>query len=744
MQTMSGTAPGVEPRPVQLTPRGLQVEGSDLPLMSGAVHYWRLDPARWEFILDQVAGLGYRIVETYVAWSVHEQADGSFDFGARDPRLNLEHFLRLVHARGMFALVRPGPHINSELTDFGFPSRVMARSDLAMRTAAGHVAWFPGFPRPFPIPSYASDAFYQEVEGWFDQVLPILRRQVYPEGPVVAVQVDNELSNFFRTGLYDVDYHPDAIRHYRNYVLERYGSLEGIWSAYGQNFSALDGLQPPRVYRGSSPLPWHLDWARFQAELFLMAYRRVKSLLLKHLPASIPYFTNMPLRANDYPFDLGKIEQVVDQVGLDLYYTRREIVSVAEAGRIANARTRLPSCPEFGAGCFLTWTPTTPDDNIQTALAATMFGIRSFNFYMLVDRERWYGSPVRTDGTRREPLASFYLRLNQLFEQHRLIERPRRPPVVIVRQQSLDRLMSVGYLLQPISPLILAGTRQRFSHYCRGEGVFSSLIPYEQRIEEAGLACQRLGLDYDLGEAEQDPALLSRYPVIIAPTFKSLEQDALDALLMQAHAGARVVFGPEWPELDMATGTALKPPSGHEQLPWRDGPPAMRGEGFAAWNVGQGQILFVDAQGAETLEPVLQFLLEDLSLSTSGVSAVAAEPGSVVGVRLASFVPGLEAMSDAEALPVRSEGEALPELIWVMNPRETPVQVRIESQNPLRDWFSAVELLPEPGTGVIARLDAYEVRVFEVVKPSDGATHSPLDPLPQALQGSATHDQKRG
>ena len=63
--------------PVELTENGLLINGEEVPVYSGTVHYWRLERDRWDVILDQVRALGFRMVETYIPWSVHETAPAS-------------------------------------------------------------------------------------------------------------------------------------------------------------------------------------------------------------------------------------------------------------------------------------------------------------------------------------------------------------------------------------------------------------------------------------------------------------------------------------------------------------------------------------------------------------------------------------------------------------------------------------------------------------------------------------------
>ncbi|MCE9577989.1 MAG: beta-galactosidase, partial [Deltaproteobacteria bacterium] len=68
--------------------RGLVVETAEgpraLPFYGGAMHYWRHAPGDWPQALRALAGLGLKLVETYVPWGVHELAPGRFDWtGAR-------------------------------------------------------------------------------------------------------------------------------------------------------------------------------------------------------------------------------------------------------------------------------------------------------------------------------------------------------------------------------------------------------------------------------------------------------------------------------------------------------------------------------------------------------------------------------------------------------------------------------------------------------------------------------------
>ena len=173
---------------VKVTSSGISLDEVIVPLISGAVHYWRLERKVWERALDGVLEMGFSVIETYIPWSVHEISRGQFDFGTVDPRKDIDAFMDLCEAKGLHLIVRPGPHINAELTYFGYPKRIIADAGIQARTAYGTPAILPVFPRMFPVPSYASSRLYEELEIYFNALQPILRRHIHPKGCVIAIQ----------------------------------------------------------------------------------------------------------------------------------------------------------------------------------------------------------------------------------------------------------------------------------------------------------------------------------------------------------------------------------------------------------------------------------------------------------------------------------------------------------------------------------------------------------------------------
>ena len=55
------------------------LKGQPFKILSGAIHYFRIDPADWYHSLYNLKALGFNTVETYVPWNAHEPRKGQFD-----------------------------------------------------------------------------------------------------------------------------------------------------------------------------------------------------------------------------------------------------------------------------------------------------------------------------------------------------------------------------------------------------------------------------------------------------------------------------------------------------------------------------------------------------------------------------------------------------------------------------------------------------------------------------------------
>lgn len=146
------------------------LNGEPFRVLSGALHYFRVHPDHWADRIHKARLMGLNTIETYVAWNAHAPVRGEFGL---DGQLDLERFLDLIAAEGMFAIVRPGPFICAEWDNGGLPAWLFRDASVGIRRNE---------------PSYMA-----AVSEYFDQLLPIVaERQIDRGGPVILVQIENE------------------------------------------------------------------------------------------------------------------------------------------------------------------------------------------------------------------------------------------------------------------------------------------------------------------------------------------------------------------------------------------------------------------------------------------------------------------------------------------------------------------------------------------------------------------------
>ena len=535
------------------------LDGAPVSLVGGSVHYWRLERSLWSEILDRVKEMGFHTICTYVPWSVHEIARGEFDFGEVDPAHDLDAFLSLCEEKDLHVLLRPGPHVNSEITYFGFPKRVILDPDIQSVTAEGTPVVFPSPPRMFPVPSYASEKFYREVGIFFDHVCPIIVRHLHPEGCVIAVQADNEMSFFLRFQPYDHDYSAGAVELYRTFLENKYreiARLNRIYSAgynNSYNYSSFHDVQPPRDFEAQQKedVPYYLDWIEYKEYYLQYGIRRIADMLRERGVVTLMYH-NLPGASFNPPYNLVRMEEIVDVVGFDLYYYKEEYHKVKKGVEYLSGTSRAALLPEFASGFVALPLPIKPimlEDAKFTTLAALMHGLAGINFYMLVERERWVGSPLDRFGGVRKQHFRFYLRLNQLLQRIDHAKLTKKSEGILLVNRDCARLELATSLLTPV-PLI--GNISPEQYVSEDELGFEEVIQLEYARQWNALYYGFGAAKYavTLGDTELPAERLDRYRMVAVPVFDFLSRDVQEKLLDYVNNGGCLVTGPGVPRLD--------------------------------------------------------------------------------------------------------------------------------------------------------------------------------------------------
>jgi beta-galactosidase len=491
------------------------------------MHYWRVPPIRWGASLRALHGLGLTCVETYVPWRVHAPESGSHVWSGE---CDLARFLEAARAAGLSVILRPGPHVNAELTSFGIPDWVLAESDCQARTAQGTPAWLPAPPRAFPIPSYASTKFHSHVARWYAAVAEVIRPHLSPDGPVVALGIDNEAQLFFRSGAFDLDYHPDAL-------------------AWWRDASGVD--EPPRDV--SDPARAAL-WLKFKDEYLARALGAFAKLLDDAGLGGIARFHNLP-PGHYQLYDLPQLQRAIGgPVGIDAYTPRAQFRELRHrAIALAANASPLPLAPEVGVG-FFPWFPPLDDsddptrerDQLLTLLAC---GVRGFNLFMAVERDRYYGAAISAAGQLEAKWIQPLLAALAEVEWPALHRYPA-PRVALVDTRADARFGIVTNLLDPVTP-VLADALSLGPGGAAELGTDAAAITARRWQSAITRALELAQVPFAIVDEATPEETLATYRAVIAPTLERIDRGLLERLRALAdHKRAIVVIGPGTPTRD--------------------------------------------------------------------------------------------------------------------------------------------------------------------------------------------------
>ena len=554
---------------IQLTREGLRLADETVPLLAGSVHYWRLEPEHWERCLLAIKAMGMRLVDTYIPWGVHEVRAGQLDLGAGDPRRDVAKFLRLAHRLGLYAIVRPGPHINAELTYFGLPERVVWDEACQARSPHGQPVVLPFLPRMFPVPSYASDAFLDESARYFQLLGEALKPLRYPDGPIVLLQIDNEGAMYFRDGAFDQDYHPDALSCYRAMLRRKYGTITKLRECYGAIGGDDDNddkplrfadIEPPRRFEATrlDQLVYYLDWAELQEQMIGRAFTRFAEVLENAGFSGVPTTHNFPLAQETTPLNAQVIGRAIDVIGYD-YYNRadeQQCASVAERTTELSLRCDALNVPAFaceiGAGFPPYFPALSEEDSEFTLMTALAHGLRGYNLYMAVERDRWIGAPIDPRG-RARPFAARFRHLAQAIVEAKLFSLRRRVPVRIVVPRHERRIARVMHAFGPASGALFAvmggGVREACFEDELGLG-FSLALAADGFVRGMQQALRARGVPHAVVGGEDAEVSLAGARWLVLASAGGIDEPLADALGALCGAGVRLTLGPRPLEYD--------------------------------------------------------------------------------------------------------------------------------------------------------------------------------------------------
>jgi beta-galactosidase len=149
-------------------------DGKAFRYISGSFHYFRVPREYWKDRLMKMKAAGLNAVQTYVAWNVHEEEQGKFNF---EGNADIEEFFKLAQEVGLYVILRAGPYICAEWESGGFPGWLSRDPTIQLRS----------FDEKYLLPVY----------NYMRQLLPRVKPFLYEfGGPIIMVQVENEYGSF--------------------------------------------------------------------------------------------------------------------------------------------------------------------------------------------------------------------------------------------------------------------------------------------------------------------------------------------------------------------------------------------------------------------------------------------------------------------------------------------------------------------------------------------------------------------
>jgi beta-galactosidase len=303
----------------------------------------------------------------------------------------------------------------------------------------------------------------------------------------------------------------------------------------------------------------HVDWVAYKEYQIRWSVVRIARMLRRHGIQDVPIFHDVAFQFRT-PLDIAKMEREpdIDWVGMNLYRNKEGYRGAIQSIRYLAGTTRLPFVPEFGCGIWSHHALTsTPDEQEFITLLAFMHGLKAFNLYMLVERERWQGSPITRHGTFRPEYAAFYKRLMSFVQQYKLWSWRRSPGALVLLNFDMGRYAALASSLHLAHTDLYGFPRELFNVDLDLDLQWDVAHEADDRRYNNWLGTvigtlEKCHIDYDLSDSHVDLTRLARYPLVFVPTVDFMDAEDQACLLTYVEQGGQLIIGPGLPYLDPA------------------------------------------------------------------------------------------------------------------------------------------------------------------------------------------------
>ncbi len=366
--------------------------GKPFFVISGEIHYFRLDHSLWEKHLVLLKESGANTTSTYIPWDWHEYEENKFDFtGETIPERNLIGYIELCKKVGLNLIVKPGPYILAEYEGQGLPGWLLnkcSKNAFALDENGNIIA-------PY-LMSYMSEEYLHYVFLWYDKIMPIISEyQESKNGPINMMQVCNEIGVFqWLNG--KIDYNDSVIKLYKDFLKNKSKEIENLNHIYGSSYSSFSEVSAPigkikNKQDYCNYYDFHLFFRYYYALYFDTLIKKIKSfnidLQLTHnipgwiygnaseLPMLISIYEEIMRTRSDIVFGLDHIPEFVSFRNAHSDLACNKILeSMQQYGPVWAA--------EFQAGTREHQVKCDANDMETFYFASLAHSLKSFNYYM--------------------------------------------------------------------------------------------------------------------------------------------------------------------------------------------------------------------------------------------------------------------------------------------------------------------------------------------------------------------------
>jgi beta-galactosidase len=540
-------------------------DGKPFFLISGEIHYFRLDPKIWEKHLRLLKQSGANTTSTYIPWDWHEFEKGKFDFtGETHPARNLKGYIKLCKKIGLQLIVKPGPYILAEYEAEGLPGWLLkgiSKNTFALDELGEIIS-----PN---LVSYMTDEFLNYTFRWYDKVMPIIADyQASNNGSIIMMQVCNEIGVFqWLSG--KIDYNPTVIKLYKKFLLEKYKSVETLNSVYGTDYNSFEKVAAPvgrienkQDYCGY--FDFHLFYRHYFALYLDVLIKRIRSyginLQLTHnipgwiygnaaeLPMLISTYEEIMRTRSDVVFGLDHIPEFVSFRNAHSDLACNKILEAMQPNGAVWAA-------EFQSGTREHHVKSDANDLETFYFASLAHGLRGFNYYMFSQginpngkgyygKTFYYQTPLSANAAK-SPLYHSVKKVNDFIAKEKeelLLSEVKSEICVGFYKPYFYTELTTSQLLKEKRLYIEKLGLTLDPRFVREEIFFNGLLR----------SLQTLNFNYDISDLENSNVEnLLRYKQLWVVTTEFMDANTQKLLADYVKKGGRLILYPAVPTLDL-------------------------------------------------------------------------------------------------------------------------------------------------------------------------------------------------